>query len=153
MSNSSVLKRAKILWLSNFAIALSPLFFTILILELDKYENVRELLLNRFSGHQQVFFILMAIAVVFMIVIGYKLYAEIKHFTSIGEGLSKEEIVATAGKLKSRLAHILKVASFGFVLATAIYLTGISYLYVFVFALPSLITFLFCSKIYYLKLA
>jgi hypothetical protein len=153
MSNSSVLKRAKILWLSNFAIALSPLFFTILILELDKYENVRELLMNRLSGYQQVIFILMALAVVFMIVLGYKLYTEITHFTSIGEGLSKDEIVATAGKLKSRLTHILKVAGFGFVLVTAIYLTGISYLYVFIFALPSVITYLFCSKIYYLRLS
>jgi amino acid permease len=85
MSNSSALKRAKILWLSNFAIVLSPLFFTILILELDKYKNVRELLMNRLSGYQQVFFILMALAVVFMIVLGYKLYTEITHFTSIGD--------------------------------------------------------------------
>ncbi len=153
MDKTNVLKQAKVLWLSNFVIALSPLFFTVLILELDKYERVRELLVNRFSGYQQVVLVAMVFLVVVMAVYGCKLYAAIALFTSIGEGLSKDEIFSSAGRLKYRLTLSLRIAGFGFMLVTAIYITGMSYLYVFVLAMPSAITYFLCLKIYYLRLA
>lgn len=152
MEKSEVLKKAQSLWIANFTIALAPLFFTVFILEFDKYEEVRLLLIETFSPYQTGFSVAIIVVFVLLVIQGYKFYQNVIGFNSEGPNLSNEEVKTRAASLKQQLSFSIKLAKLGLYISIPLYLSGLSYFYTVVLALPSVLAYVACYKIYYLRL-
>lgn len=153
MENSEVLKQARTLWLANFSIALSPFFFTVLILEFAKYEKVREMLIVKLSDYQPAFLAALLGMIVMLIIQGYKFYSNVSAFTAEGSSLSRDAVFSKAASLKKQLGYFLKIAKLGLLVSIPVYLSGLNYIYAILLAAPSIMAYIACSKVYYLRLA
>jgi len=153
MNQTEVIKHSKVLWVSHLCIALSPLFFTVFILERERYDKVKAMLLGEVSGYQPVLLLAFALVVCVLLYKGYRFYFKVKKFTTLGESQSNESIVEYASTLKNQLNNFVGLAKLSLFVAIPIYLSGISYIYVILFSVPGLLAYISCYKVYYLKLA
>lgn len=152
MSKTDVLTQSKVLWITNLCVALSPLFFTVFILERERYQNVREKLIGEVSDYQTILLSAFVMVSLLLMYKGYVFFKNVREFGLIGESLSNERIVEYSSILSRQLRGFVGTANLCLLLVIPYYLSGIGYIFASLLSVPGIIAYVLCYKYYYLKL-
>ncbi|MDA7746447.1 hypothetical protein N8878_03850 [Psychromonas sp.] len=141
MDKMNTIKYGRVLLITRALVSISPLFFFILFLEMNRYSNAREKITNIFFQYQEGI-IAAAILCLFWIIYKWHLfYKKLNYLNKNGEDLAQNEIVKLAGDLKVNLKAFIKTANVNFFIATLAYLSGLNMYQAILFSIPGLLTF------------